>query len=108
MEAARGGVLFIDEAYALGQGLYGGEAITKLLSMLTGSKRPRRVPRTRTRYTALLKRFIALGNSAHTRSETLRVSCDSTCFVCAFLQRTLTWTGKPSWCWRDTIRTCRK
>ena len=37
MEAARGGVLFIDEAYALGSGSYGEEAITKLLGMLTGT-----------------------------------------------------------------------
>ncbi len=37
MEAARGGVLFIDEAYAMGQGTYGEEAITKLLGMLTGN-----------------------------------------------------------------------
>lgn len=38
MQAARGGVLFIDEAYALGStvsGGFGNEAITKLLSMLT-------------------------------------------------------------------------
>lgn len=38
MEAARGGVLFIDEAYALGSTVGGGfadEALTKLLSMLT-------------------------------------------------------------------------
>ena len=35
MEAARGGVLFIDEAYELGAKGYGEEAITKLLSMLT-------------------------------------------------------------------------
>ena len=35
MKAARGGVLFIDEAYELGNGPYGKEAMTKLLSMLT-------------------------------------------------------------------------
>ena len=37
MSAARGGVLFIDEAYVLGgpKGSYGEEAMTKLLSMLT-------------------------------------------------------------------------
>jgi hypothetical protein len=35
MDAAKGGVLFIDEAYALGKGGYGEEAMTKLLGMLT-------------------------------------------------------------------------
>jgi len=35
MRAAQGGVLFIDEAYALGNRGYGEEAMTKLLSMLT-------------------------------------------------------------------------
>ena len=35
MQAARGGVLFIDEAYELGMGAYGQEAMTKLLAMLT-------------------------------------------------------------------------
>jgi SpoVK/Ycf46/Vps4 family AAA+-type ATPase len=35
MQAARGGVLFIDEAYELGKGVYGEEALVKLLSMLT-------------------------------------------------------------------------
>jgi SpoVK/Ycf46/Vps4 family AAA+-type ATPase len=35
MEEARGGVLFIDEAYKLGEGQYGDEAMVKLLSMLT-------------------------------------------------------------------------
>jgi hypothetical protein len=39
MEAARGGVLFIDEAYAMVSGPYGSEAVTKLLSMLTGTAR---------------------------------------------------------------------
>ena len=37
MQAARGGVLFIDEAYALTCGSFGQEAVTKLLSMLTGA-----------------------------------------------------------------------
>uniref|UniRef100_A0A0G4I2W4 Uncharacterized protein n=1 Tax=Chromera velia CCMP2878 TaxID=1169474 RepID=A0A0G4I2W4_9ALVE len=35
MEEATGGVLFIDEAYALGDGQYGREALEKLLSLLT-------------------------------------------------------------------------
>jgi len=35
MEEARGGVLFIDEAYELGRGAYGEEAMTQLLAMLT-------------------------------------------------------------------------
>lgn len=35
MEAARGGVFFIDEAYRMGIGPFGQEAMTKLLSMLT-------------------------------------------------------------------------
>ena len=35
MEEARGGVLFIDEAYELGSGAYGAEAMTQLLAMLT-------------------------------------------------------------------------
>ena len=35
MQAARGGVLFVDEAYDLGEGKFGKEALTKLLSMLT-------------------------------------------------------------------------
>jgi len=35
MGRARGGILFIDEAYELGQGSYGQEAMTKLVEMLT-------------------------------------------------------------------------
>jgi Cdc6-like AAA superfamily ATPase len=35
MEEARGGVLFIDEAYKLGEGQYGDEVMVKLLGMLT-------------------------------------------------------------------------
>ena len=35
MQAARGGVLFIDEAYELGTSRFGEEAMTKLLQMLT-------------------------------------------------------------------------
>jgi hypothetical protein len=35
MEEARGGVLFIDEAYKLGEGSYGSEVMVKLLGMLT-------------------------------------------------------------------------
>ncbi|MCP5493817.1 MAG: AAA family ATPase [Leptospiraceae bacterium] len=35
MEAARGGVLFIDEAYELGKGSFGKEVENKILSMLT-------------------------------------------------------------------------
>lgn len=35
MEEARGGVLFIDEAYKMGEGSYGDEVMVKLLGMLT-------------------------------------------------------------------------
>jgi hypothetical protein len=35
MDAARGGLLFIDEAYNLGSGMYGQQAMTVLLSMAT-------------------------------------------------------------------------
>jgi len=35
MAASRGGVLFIDEAYELGQGAYGEEAMTKLISLIS-------------------------------------------------------------------------
>jgi ATP-dependent Clp protease ATP-binding subunit ClpA len=35
MNAARGGVLFIDEAYQLGEGSYGREAVSALVEMLT-------------------------------------------------------------------------
>jgi hypothetical protein len=35
MDRSRGGVLFIDEAYQLGDGQYGQEALTKLVEMLT-------------------------------------------------------------------------
>jgi AAA+ superfamily predicted ATPase len=35
MEAARGGVLFIDEAYQMGEGSYGREAVAQLVEMLT-------------------------------------------------------------------------
>jgi hypothetical protein len=38
MNLARGGVLFIDEAYELGKGGYGDEGMTQLLSMLTMSE----------------------------------------------------------------------
>lgn len=36
LEAARGGVLFIDEAYAMSSGGFGEEAVNKLVGMLTG------------------------------------------------------------------------
>ena len=36
MQAAAGGILFIDEAYDLGDGAYGKEAMTTLLRLLTG------------------------------------------------------------------------
>ena len=43
MQAAMGGILFIDEAYSLsgsgGKGAYAEEAVTKLLSMLTVCRR---------------------------------------------------------------------
>ena len=35
MESARGGVLLIDEAYAMGKGEFGKEAMTTLVKMLT-------------------------------------------------------------------------
>ncbi len=35
VKAAKGGLLFIDEAYSLGSGPFGEEAMTKLLQMMT-------------------------------------------------------------------------
>ena len=38
MEKAKGGVLFIDEAYKLGEGMYGDEALTTLLAGMTNDE----------------------------------------------------------------------
>src|SRR5690349_16907322 len=35
MEKAKGGILFIDEAYKLGEGMYGDEALTTILAGMT-------------------------------------------------------------------------
>ena len=35
LDAAKGGVLFIDEAYELGKGIYGEEALTTVLAAMT-------------------------------------------------------------------------
>ena len=35
LDAAKGGVLFIDEAYELGKGIYGEEAMTTILAAMT-------------------------------------------------------------------------
>ena len=38
LQAAKGGVLFIDEAYELGKGLYGQEACTAIVAAMTDPK----------------------------------------------------------------------